>query len=1030
MSATRTRKIPLDATRSYDAPRGLRRVQMTANPLGVQMLAAVNGRGAYETNGRTKRARKKARRARAKAQSWSRRARASRGSRGQRSWARKKAKKGWKKARKHADRYQYESTMKRLAKRAGMKKRDFEEAWAKGWLSKGEKKAAQKEAKREERRESGRGGAREYDYAGGSGDIDVVMGGDTLSDMPASMNMNPGRGRHRQIAGLRKYYRRIEKHAGAKKAAAQMRKRFGSRLAKEAIEGAPMAGKRKRRRAGGSKRRRRASTKRRTKRSSGRSRARKSRKSRKTRRSSGKRRSRSRGKSRSRGRSRGRMRRNGSPSTAAGQESYNALLSSYGLSPSSGGSGLTPNKRRGKSRKKWASGKKSRKWGRGKSRKSYGRKGRGGGGGYGGMLKKLAKRFGIPKDMLPDYDEYSNPLAGPIVEAVSRGISDPDKKDKAIRAVVDELYGKQYRKVRAKVPVEIADPITGETRTHWVPVRHKAQVRFGPYSRRMYKGRLSYESKKGKHIPKWALAGAPSKEYYDANRDFYDNVFSSRYSGERDKAATKAQEKMAKRVAKLLSEGDTFVANKRGGKRRRGKGRGRARGSWRKRGRKGGRRMSGRGRRKLSRLARGRRRNKRGQFRRNGKRRGSRRGKRRGSKRRSSKRRGRGGKRRSSKRRGRGKRRSRGRSRGKGRRRGRGRRRGGLRMRRNAFMAAVQQAFKSGLPYFGGFLAHRVGVWAIQNFGLTGMLPASVQPYANLISAVAVAALGIGILDSTCPFGADTCDKASVGMAVSTIATAIGEVGQMFGLSVPGLSGIGWENTSGWGRPFGEYELRGLGRFGEYELRGLGGGVVQAAAGLGYTQAAAGLGYTQAAAGLGGGVVQAAAGYGAYELRGLDGVPTFDGLRPENADQALTESERWSAATEYRNSQMQPNPALFSEDRLTALGVPRLMMGGVGTESIWLPEDPSVRVGSIQGGGSSADFLPPRALPPAPVIRGGGGHNPFSSLRLPSDLPRPSDAGKQPAYQARLTGPLPRKTPPWPSSPTSKSASSSRSATP
>jgi len=280
-------------------------------------------------------------------------------------------------------------------------------------------------------------------------------------------------------------------------------------------------------------------------------------------------------------------------------------------------------------------------------------------------------------------------------------------------------------------------------------------------------------------------------------------------------------------------------------------------------------------------------------------------------------------------------------------------------MRANELVSGIKAAFSQMLKPLAGFSAHKILRGMLFNAGVLSMVP---PEYALLASSVLT---GIVLMvGAEAALGEATGTELSIGIAVSVAQDALNQVlvamGQKPMLAGPG---VGYQRTTRWQRGAGEYELRGLGRMGEYELRGLGRmPVIQAAAGLGYTQAAAGLGYTQAAAGFGRmPVIQAAAGYGEYELRGFDGSPTFDGLRPEDSDKALDLVDRASMddlwvsperqAGEYVNTQLRPELPLFTADSLRNEGVPGRWQG-VPDRDIWIPDDPADRV---QSGGIFSD---------------------------------------------------------------------------
>ncbi len=116
-------KRPLRATTGYEAPpKGFPRVHLTRN--GVQMLAAVNGRGAYDANG-PKKQRRKAKRKAAKARSYSTKARRKGISATKRATYRRKAAKATRKSKKRSQKAEYQKYVKRMASKAGLTRKEL-----------------------------------------------------------------------------------------------------------------------------------------------------------------------------------------------------------------------------------------------------------------------------------------------------------------------------------------------------------------------------------------------------------------------------------------------------------------------------------------------------------------------------------------------------------------------------------------------------------------------------------------------------------------------------------------------------------------------------------------------------------------------------------------------------------------------------------------------------------------------------------------------------------------------------------------
>lgn len=125
MPAITVRRVPLASTRGYEAPSGLPRVRMRPN--GVQMLAAVNGRGAYDaymSNG-PKRKRRKASRKAAKARRYTTRSRAKGISPKKRAKFRRKAAKATRRSGKLKKKAKYQSYVKKLANKAGLTRKQL-----------------------------------------------------------------------------------------------------------------------------------------------------------------------------------------------------------------------------------------------------------------------------------------------------------------------------------------------------------------------------------------------------------------------------------------------------------------------------------------------------------------------------------------------------------------------------------------------------------------------------------------------------------------------------------------------------------------------------------------------------------------------------------------------------------------------------------------------------------------------------------------------------------------------------------------
>jgi len=125
MPAITVRRVPLASTRGYDAPRGLPRVHMRPN--GVQMLAAVNGRGAYEdmmSNGPRRKA-KKSRRKAAKSRRYATKARSTGISSRKRAKYRRKSAKASRRSSKLKKKAEFGKYIKRMAHKAGMTRKQL-----------------------------------------------------------------------------------------------------------------------------------------------------------------------------------------------------------------------------------------------------------------------------------------------------------------------------------------------------------------------------------------------------------------------------------------------------------------------------------------------------------------------------------------------------------------------------------------------------------------------------------------------------------------------------------------------------------------------------------------------------------------------------------------------------------------------------------------------------------------------------------------------------------------------------------------
>lgn len=852
MPTLAVRKVSLGATRSYAAPRGLSRVRMTANPIGVSMLAAVNGRGAYSANRkRTKTWKRRAASFSAKAKTAAARAKrlktkaAKAKARRQATAYRKKATKARRKVQKRAKKKATKKDVKRFFKRLA---RGTSMTW---------------KQVRDQLRAAGATNIQKTD----DGTVTATVGGQKVSyDIPDLDVSGSSSGRSPSVKGEWDI---------------DLIESYGERL--KANKGKTMVKNRKRRRS-----RRRAKAP--------------------------------------------------------------AFLRNLGM---------TPNKRKKKKAKARKKAKKT--------------------GGVRGIKKSVLKALGV------DVDDpaFASPVVSGLMDRVVGSSMSADEKKKVIQKLAKAYFPKQRGRASVKIPVDVViDPLTGKTKKVNVRYSGKIQKAYGPYKRRLSKGRLTFEWKKGKKIPDWALVGAPSKAYFDAYGWEFAEV-ASRLKAVRDNATASrvaAYEKALGKVKKRFYDKDgnltmdEFTPNRRRRKARKGAAKRRKKTSARRRTRRVGakrrtvrrrkssakRRRRSSGKRKAKRRGRklvANRRKTRRKARRRGKRpsalqmlalgaalgggrkrRKSRKG-RKGAKRRASSRR----RRSSAKRRSRKARRS---------------RKGGRRMRRNGyasndFVGALKTAFSGVKFVLGGFIAHYAVSRLALSQGAANYLPEAVRPYANLLVSGVVAAAGIAAADKFLTTGAiDVMAGMAMGAMLDLVRTAVAQfvpsLSPYVGVGAYELAGFGsYQNISGWGsRSFGAYE---------------GSNFNQAAAGLGapLMQAAAGFGspLMQAAAGLGAPVMQAAAGYGAYELSGLDGMPTLDGLRPEQSDAALDYADSQSLpGNEYVPTAYQYGDSMFQSDPLASMGVPANFGGAVPAESLTIPYSQQ-----------SGIFADPNVLPPAGV---------------------------------------------------------------
>lgn len=930
MPAISVRRIPLADTRSYAAPgSGMPRVRMTPN--GVTMLAAVNGHGAYDDyhgNGAKKHRRKAAKRTR-KAARLRTRARGKGVSAAKRAKLYRKAKRKTKRAKRSTKRASWHKQIKKLAHKSGMtRKQLIALIRERTGMTKSEAKAEVKDALAP---------SSSFSYA--SPAASAYEGGEVKWSAPEFKSWgNSKSGTHtggkqtklsfngrdtmsaNSLAGVKKYYRSISRHASKAEAKRALVKKFGSKLAQQALagEGGNMARKTKKKGHRKARRRSRSTGYRSAARRKGRKAHRRvARRSRRTTRTRGRR----------------RMRRNGADEFEEnGSDEYEA-------NGADEDDDFAPNKKRGKKKAKRKSIKAT-------SKGIFGNK----------MLRQLG--------LIEDFGG-ANPMASILLDRLAeRAQSGQITLDqyKALRKqIAKAAFPKQKGSGKHLIPVEVTDPFSGKTKMVKVPWKGKIRTAFGPFKRRTKDGVLSYEWEKGEHIPDWALQGAYSRgdlmamysdpEFASESQAIYQRIQAlraqnaGRESAEIDRKIEKLKDKLARVQNKSLynTKSDAMTPNARGRSRRKSSRRGKRRMSAKQRAAfkkmiaAGARKRRGKGRRKTSRKARrsgkrrsSKRRSSKRSYKKNGRRSYGRRKARKSGKRRSTRGRSRGRKFGRRKARRSGKRRS-------SRRSSRGRKtrsRGRRRMRRNG-LADITANLPKILAGTLGFVAQR---------GLTSVLGGQLNPmlsfagsYAPLLTSLGVAVVGSLLAYMVPGYGVPIALGMGVSFAVDGLRTAVP--------SLPGLSGIPYANTSGWGsRSLSAYELRGLG---QYELRGLGASPQQALAayelrGLGATpqQALAG-GYAQALAG-GPGYAQAMA---AYELRGLG----QEGILPSQADAALDMADQGGEADsltmqggEYVNTQLRPGLPEFWADPLSDIGVPGGAGGGVPWKSIWNPDQSGI----------------------------------------------------------------------------------------
>lgn len=895
MPAISVRRIPLADTRSYAAPgSGMPRVRMTPN--GVTMLAAVNGHGAYDDyhgNGAKKHRRKAAKRTR-KAARLRARARGKGVSATKRAKLYRKAKRKTKRAKRSTKRASWHKQVKKLAHKSGMTRKQLIA------LIRERTGMTQSQAKAEVKDAIGAGGSvtvpsygwKTYGSSGyGSGTGDPHR----HSDDPATLSYNGRRDTmsRNSLAGVKKYYRSISRHASKAEAKRALVKKFGSKLAQQALagEGGNMARKTKKKGHRKARRRSRSTGYRSAARRKGRKAHRRvARRSRRTTRTRGRR----------------RMRRNGADEFEEnGSDEYEA-------NGADEDDDFAPNKKRGKKKAKRKAAKAGKK---------------------GIFSNKMLRDLGVLRDA-GNADPVASIVLDQLAERALNGSISVDQYKALRKQIAKSAFPAQKGSGKHMIPIQVTDPFSGKTKTVNVPWKGKIRTAFGPFKRRTKDGALSYEWEKGRHIPQWALVGAYSPKDYDVmvSKDptwsAESNAIAARIHNLRLENAERHSKEIERKIEKLQAklnrslystpggagdsrydEGmDAMTPNARGRGRRKSSRKGKRRMSAKQRAAfkkmiaAGARKRRGKGRRKARRSGKRRsskRRSSKRSYKKNGRRSYGRRKARKSGKRRSTRGRSRGRKfgrrkaRRSGKRRS-----SRRSSRGRRKTRGRGRRR----MRRNG----SETVLLSIAGATAGAVTHRY----LKNF-LLGQVGSSLSfagSYAPLLVSALTAAAGAFALTKVADhFGGairDAYGAAIVGMFASFGLGAVVDL-------VPGiagqLSGIPYLNTSGWGsrslsayelRGLGQYELRGLGAspqqaLAAYELRGLGASPQQALAG-GYAQALAG-GYSQAMA--------------AYELRGLGA----EGILPSQADAALDMADQGGEADsltmqggEYVNTQLRP----------------------------------------------------------------------------------------------------------------------------
>lgn len=902
-------------------------------PNGVTMLAAVNGHGAYDSyhgNGAKKHRRKAAKRTR-KAARLRTRARGKGVSATKRAKLYRKAKRKTKRAKRSTKKASWHKQIKKLAHKAGMtRKQLIALIRERTGMTKSEAKAEVKDALAP---------SSSFSYA--SPAASAYEGGEVKWEAPEFKSWgNSKSGTHtggkqtklsfngrdtmsrNSLAGVKKYYRSISRHASKAEAKRALVKKFGSKLAQQALagEGGNMARKTKKKGHRKARRRSRSTGYRSAARRKGRKAHRRvARRSRRTTRTRGRR----------------RMRRNGADEFEEnGSDEYEA-------NGADEDDDFAPNKKRGKKKAKRKAAKAGKK---------------------GIFSNKMLRDLGVLRDA-GNADPVASIVLDQLAERALNGSISVDQYKALRKQIAKSAFPAQKGSGKHMIPIQVTDPFSGKTKTVNVPWKGKVRTAFGPFKRRTKDGALSYEWEKGRHIPQWALVGAYSPKDYDVmvSKDptwsAESNAIAARIHNLRLENAERHSKEIERKIEKLQAklnrslystpggagdsrydEGmDAMTPNARGRSRRKSSRRGKRRMSAKQRAAfkkmiaAGARKRRGKGRRKTSRKARrsGKRRSSKRSYKKNGRRSYGRRKARKSGKRRSTRGRSRGRKfgrrkaRRSGKRRS-----SRRSSRGRRKTRGRGRRR----MRRNG-LADITANLPKILAGTLGFVAQR---------GLTSVLGGYVAPmlsfagsYAPLLTSLGVAVAGSLLAYMVPGYGVPIALGMGVSFAVDGLRTAVP--------SLPGLSGIPYMNTSGWGsrslsayelRGLGQYELRGLGAspqqaLAAYELRGLGASPQQALAG-GYAQALAG-GYSQAMA--------------AYELRGLGA----EGILPSQADAALDMADQGGEADsltmqggEYVNTQLRPGLPEFWADPLSDIGVPGGAGGGVPWKSIWNPDQSGI----------------------------------------------------------------------------------------